>query len=40
MDRNMTEGVADVRKICSGKNIWGIPSDISIMYNTTLACTA
>jgi hypothetical protein len=39
MDRNMTEGVADVRKIRSGKNVWGITSDVSI-YNTTLACTA
>jgi hypothetical protein len=39
MDRNMTDGVADVRKIWSGKNIWGIASDISI-YNITLACTA
>jgi hypothetical protein len=39
MGRNITEGVADVRKICSGKNIWGISSGVSI-YNTMLACTA
>jgi hypothetical protein len=39
MDRNTTEGVADVRKIVSGRNFWGIPSDISI-YHTMLSCTA